>query len=477
MHNTHHTPHAGWLLFSGLVLIVISFLALSLAVTATGTARFVVALGYPAAIGYVVGAVFDIAKAVLPIALLMLLTRRAIMSFALIGVAWLGLMTYSSLATHATVGRAIGSIERAGIWKMEVRTNAKVELVTIEQRLATLASPRTPRPPTSVRKALAAEKVPPSVWRRSQECLSIRRSTYFQKACAKVLQLRRELAAAEDYEQLDVRAKELREKLAAAPIVATIDPLPQAFAATIGRLMPLDGRVGVALLLTLVIEIMSCFGLAGLRALREGQKREEDMPRPQIVQGEFLDVPDGRSTRPTKAIPDGSSENIAQSSLRTCGIGIAARQVAGRDGTLRRSSKVVPLGRANGRKACTSKRAQTSVVSAGKGQSLIGSHVRAFAREWLQDAEGLSLSAADLRAAYEAWCAIHGYAPLSQQKLGVALKGLGYAKWKSCGLIRYRDVQLVSVGVARLGEAAIEGRRGKTNADHCSSGQERRIAL
>ena len=477
MHNTHHTPPAGWLLYSGLVLIVISFMALSLAVTATGTARFAVALGYPASIGYVVGAVFDFAKAVLPVALLLLLMRRAVMSFVLIGIAWLGLVTYSSLATHATVGMAIASIERTGTWKMEGRGNTRVELATVEQRLVTLADPKMPRPSTTVREALAAEKVPPGVWRRSQECLSIRRSTYFQKACAKVLQLRRELAAAEDYEQLDVRAKELRERLAAAPIVATIDPLPQAFAATIGRLMPLDGRVGVALLLTLVIEIMSCFGLAGLRALREGQKREEDTPRPQIVQGEFLDVPDGRSTRPTKAIPDGSSENIPQSSLRTCGIGIAARQVAGRDGTLRRSSKVVPLGRANGRKACTSKRAQTSVVSAGKGQSLIGSHVRAFAREWLQDAEGLSLSAADLRAAYEAWCAIHGYAPLSQQKLGVALKGLGYAKWKSCGLIRYRDVQLVSVGVARLGEAAIEGRRGKTNADHCSSGQERRTAL
>ena len=115
--------------------------------------------------------------------------------------------------------------------------------------------------------------MPPGVWRDSQECQSIRDSKYFQSACAKVLELRRELAAARDYEELDVRARELRLALAGTPLVATSDPLPEAFAATLGRLLPLDGRIGVALLLTLVIEIMSCFGLAALRALGEGRGR------------------------------------------------------------------------------------------------------------------------------------------------------------------------------------------------------------
>ena len=49
-----------------------------------------------------------------------------------------------------------------------------------------------------------------------------------------------------------------------------------------------------------------------------------------------------------------------------------------------------------------------------------------------------------MRATYEAWCADHGYEPLSQQKLGANLKGFGFAKWKSCGLIRYRDLELVA---------------------------------
>jgi len=445
MHNTTHTPSAGWLLRVVLVLVVLSFMALSLAVTATGTARFAVALGYPAMTGYVVGAVFDVAKAVLPVALLMLLARRAVMSFALIGVAWLGLVAYSSLATHATVGLAIGSIERAGTWKMEGRSNTKAELAAIEQRLAALTDPKMPRPSTTVRKALEGEKVPPGVWRRSQECLNIRRSTYFQKACAKVLKLRRELAAAEDYEQLDARAKELRERLAAAPMVATTDPLPQAFAATLGRLLPLDGRVGIALLLTLVVEIMSCFGLAGLRALREGQRRKGGPSHhSQAAQGGILIKPDRAWKGRAKIVPHRPSKNVPHSSLRTCSSGIAARRVTGRDRTSRPTSNVVPSVGRSSRKPRGRRRAQESVGSVGKRPTLISSHVRAFVRDRLQHAEGLSLGAADLWVAYEAWCAIHGDAPLSQQKFGVELKALGYAKWKSCGRIRYRDVQFIA---------------------------------
>ncbi len=446
MHHTHHTPPPGWLLCSGLVLIVISFMALSLAVTATGTARFAVALGYPATIGYVVGAVFDVAKAVLPVALLMLLARRAVMSFALIGVAWLGLVTYSSLATHATVGIAIGSIERTGTWKMEGRANTKSELAAVEQRLAALADPRMPRPATTVRKALAAEKVPPAVWRRSQECLNIRRSTYFQKACAQVLKLRGELAAAEDYEKLEARAKDMREVLAAAPMVATTDPLPEAFAATLGHLLPLDGRVGVALLLMIVIEIMSCFGLAGLRALREGHRREKGEMGRQTPKGNAFESSFGRlGARAAQLIPDRSLGSIPRSSPRKSSTEAASGRVKRRAARQGRRSNIIPLAEGGGlRKSRAREAANISACLAEERRSFDGAHVRAFVRDCLQHTDGLSVGASDLRAAYEGWCAIHGKEPLSQQKLGVALRALGYAKWKSCGLIRYRDVQLVA---------------------------------
>ena len=345
----------GWVLLAALGAIVLAFMVLSLAITATGTARFAMAMGYPAEVGYVVGAIFDIAKDVLPVALLVLLKRRAFFFFAIIGSAWLGLVTYSCLATHATVSTAIAAIERSGAWKMESRSNFKAELAAVEQRLNVLSQPTPPRPSKTLAETLAAEKVPPGVWRDSQECQNIRDSKYFQTACARVLDLRRELAAAEDYEKLDGRARELRQVLATAPVVAISDPLPEAFAATLGRVLPLDGRVGVALLLTLVIEIISCFGLAALRALREGAGGEElrDHGRPVSrshieegqVSGRTADEPIGAA----ETAPNRPSQIVPPLSLEAARTGVLPYPASARDEQAKTPSNVVPLPRAKRR--------------------------------------------------------------------------------------------------------------------------------
>jgi hypothetical protein len=117
----------GWPTLAGLGLVVVAFMALSLCVTAIGTARFAVGMGYDGNVGYAVGAIFDLAKGMLPIGLLALWWRRACGTAAFLGIAWLCLLFYSCLATHATVSTAISAIERTGTWKMEVRGNAKVE--------------------------------------------------------------------------------------------------------------------------------------------------------------------------------------------------------------------------------------------------------------------------------------------------------------------------------------------------------------
>jgi hypothetical protein len=95
--------------------------------------------------------------------------------------------------------------------------------------------------------------------------------THFAKACALAVQFQRELAAARDYERLSQRAAELRRGLANAPIIATSDPLPAAFSATLGRVLPLGGAEGIALLFTMVVGLMSCCGLAGMSALYKGR--------------------------------------------------------------------------------------------------------------------------------------------------------------------------------------------------------------
>src|SRR5438552_123548 len=177
----------GWATIAGLGTAVVAFMGLSLLVTATGTARFAVAMGYDATVGYAAGAIFDIAKSVLPMALLALLARRALGTTALLGTAWICLVVFSCLATHATVSTAISAIERTGVWKMESRGSTKAELATVEQQLAVLSRPAPPRPAKTMREALAAERVP-SVWQDSQECRSIRESVHFAKACAQVVQ-------------------------------------------------------------------------------------------------------------------------------------------------------------------------------------------------------------------------------------------------------------------------------------------------
>jgi hypothetical protein len=212
------TRAVGPMALAGLCVVVVAFMVLSLLVTATGTARFAVAMGYDATVGYAVGGVFDLAKGCLLLAVIPLWTRRSFGLAVVIGIACGCLVIFSWLATHATVSTAIAAIERGGTWKMEVRSNTKAELVSLEQQLAALSRPSPPRPAKAVREALAAERVPASIWQDSQECKTIQES-HFAKACAQFVQLRRELAAAQEYERLSARATELRGRLAEAPIV------------------------------------------------------------------------------------------------------------------------------------------------------------------------------------------------------------------------------------------------------------------
>src|SRR5262249_11738328 len=168
----------GWPTILGLGAVVLSMMVLALCMTATGTARFMSPMGYDIKVGYGVGATLELAKEVLPVAVIALWAQQARGLVLALGAAWLCVVTFSSLATHATVMMAISSIERIGTWKMEVRTNAKTELASIEQQLAALSRPAPPRPVKTVREALAGTSVPPAIWKDSQECAEIQGSMY-----------------------------------------------------------------------------------------------------------------------------------------------------------------------------------------------------------------------------------------------------------------------------------------------------------
>ena len=442
-----HRPdkRTGWPTLVGVGLVVFAFMLLSLCVTATGTARFATSMGYDATVGYAVGAILDFAKGVLPVGVLALLARRALGTAVFFGAAWACLVAYSWLATHATVSMAISSIERTGTWKMEVRGNDKAELASVEQQLAILSRPAPPRPVKTVREALAAERVPAGIWKDSEQCAAIHESVHFARACAQVVQLRRELAAAKDYERLSARAGELRSGLAAAPIVATSDPLPAAFSATVGRVLPIGGTEGVALLLTMVVEIISCFGLAGLRTL--SIPREQTRPSGRPGEGSLIEAAQEAvdlKERAQHTLPGAGPVTLPQPSLKAVPPGRAtAPGHRSREGG-NPPSNVVPM------RPPSSPREQAkggSPVPQGgppRKASVTGSHVAAFVEARLQNASGASLAAKDLRVAYEAWCAKQGHPPLTVPKFAAELKALGYGKWKSSGLIRYRNLQLVA---------------------------------
>jgi dihydroxyacetone kinase-like predicted kinase len=148
------------------------------------------------------------------ITVLALWARRALLFAAVFALIWVCLVIFSCLATHATVTTAISAIERTGTWKMEIRSNTKAELAAVEQQLAALSRPAVPRPAKTVREELTATSVPPSAWKDSKECNGIQESVYFQRACAQVVRLRRELVATQEYERLSARAGELRKGLA-----------------------------------------------------------------------------------------------------------------------------------------------------------------------------------------------------------------------------------------------------------------------
>jgi hypothetical protein len=267
----------------------------------------------------------------------------------------------------------------------------------------------------------------------------VRESAHFAKACAQVVQLRRELGAAQEYERLSLRAAELRRGLADTPIVATSDPLPAAFSATLGRLLPIGGAEGVALLLTVVVELMSCFGLAGLSLYRGRDEREPWTPGAGSLAA-VGPVSEGGTPPLTRQSP--SLRTLPKPSLTA----VTAECADLREATSREASNspsnVLPI-RSGHLSTCLPEGASLTTPER-MPEIKIGSHVHAFVRERLEITNGSSLSAEELRAAYEVWCTMHDDRPLSMPKFAAELKALGYGKWKSCGRIRYRGLRFAA---------------------------------
>ena len=198
----------------------------------------------------------DVFKMAAPLLALSLWSKR----FHILAIAglvlWLGCVAWSMASAVGFVlsSRGDAMAERAAEAATRHGWEAKVERA--ESQLATLGKHR----PSDVIKAeLASAAVPLHIWRRSRQCLDLTLEVS-RLACAPVLGLRKELAAAEAAERLEVQLVAGRTQLATASVAGSVaDPQASALA----RLTGADEgtiRTGIALLLAGLIEVGSALG-------------------------------------------------------------------------------------------------------------------------------------------------------------------------------------------------------------------------
>jgi hypothetical protein len=169
---------------------------------------------------------------------------------------WLGCVSWSltSAIGFALSSRGEAIAERAA--GAATRHSWEATVNRTETQLATLGKYR---PPDVIRAELAAAAVPQHIWRRSRQCFDLTLEES-RLACAPVLSLRRELAAAEAAERLEAQVAAGRNQLATAPVAGSVED-PQATA--LARLTGADEatvRTGIALLLAGLIEMGSALG-------------------------------------------------------------------------------------------------------------------------------------------------------------------------------------------------------------------------
>jgi hypothetical protein len=198
----------------------------------------------------------DVFKIAAPLLALALWNKR----FRILAIAglvlWLGCAGWSMASAvgfvlssrgHAIAERAAEAATRHG-WE------AKVERA--ESQLATLGKHR---PASVINAELASAAVPLHIWRRSRQCFDLTLEES-RLACAPVLGLRMELAAAEAAERLEAQLVAGRTQLATASVAGSVaDPQASALARLIGAD---EGtiRTGIALLLAGLVEVGSALG-------------------------------------------------------------------------------------------------------------------------------------------------------------------------------------------------------------------------
>ena len=218
----------------------------------------------------------DVLKVCLPIAIVRLWGRCRYMCACLVGLLATGCLAWSMLCavgfalstrTEVVAGRAVEANTRHG-WEAKVaRTEAQ------------LAGLDRHRPVALIQAELNAPTVPTVIWRRTMRCTDMTRPESLA-ACSNVTGLRRELVAAEEAERLESALSQARKELATLAVVGSdADPQAGALARLLG-VTELTARDGVALILSLLLELGSALGFAVASAIKGGNSPPSRPPNP-----------------------------------------------------------------------------------------------------------------------------------------------------------------------------------------------------
>ena len=171
-------------------------------------------------------------------------------------VLWLGCVGWSMASAVGFVLSSRGDVIAERTAEAATRHGWEAKVERAENQLATLGNHR---PPDVIKAELASAGIPMHIWRRSRQCFDLTLEES-RSACAPVLSLRTELAAAEAAERLEAQLVAGRTQLATASVAGSVaDPQASALARLIGA-DEATIRTGIALLLAGLVEVGSALG-------------------------------------------------------------------------------------------------------------------------------------------------------------------------------------------------------------------------
>ena len=325
----------------------------------------------------VMGGTADALKAVLPLGIAAALASRQRGRAAIGAILFAVFSCYSfasELGLYALSRDAQASTTNAGHEEYRL---LKDERAHIQERLKAFGQTR----PSKTVNAEIAGQLQNKLWGASRQCSSAF-STSSRAFCAGVDRLRAELATAEESEALRAKDNGLAAKLSGmnlADVLRSADAQSEALSRLTG-FAPSSIKDGLAILVALLIELGSGFGLYAVTAAHVGEKTQKAIA-PQLP--------------------------------------------------------VAPSPARNGAIACSS----TSLLPRTAAK-LPADPVRQFAKAALRPSPGKAVAAADLHSAFTRFAQAEGLEQLGPLAFGRRLTALKYSRVKRGGLAHYADVEI-----------------------------------